>query len=80
MPYDFDTVDAPTQSVMTAIGQAILDARRATQLSQAVVAERAGVSQSTISRLERGVAPGLRLASLAAAISGMGGERITIHR
>ena len=80
MPYDFETVDARTQAVMAAIGIAVRNSRRATGVSQTVLAERSGVSQSTISRLERGAAPGLRLATLAAAISAMGGGRIAILR
>ena len=39
-----------------ALGSAIRDARYASSLTQVAAAERAGVSQATLSKLERGVA------------------------
>ncbi|MBI2710468.1 MAG: helix-turn-helix transcriptional regulator [Actinobacteria bacterium] len=52
---DHSPPSAPTlRRVAAAWGERVADARRARRLSQADLAERAGVSQQTISKLERG--------------------------
>jgi len=47
------------------VGQAVRLARQRASMSQRVLAARAGVSQTTISRLERGVVPGMGLEQFA---------------
>ena len=50
------------------LGRWITEARRLGGFSQAGLAARVGVSQSTISRLERGLVPNARLWTVASAI------------
>ncbi len=47
------------------VGQAVRLARQRASMSQRVLAARSGVSQTTISRLERGVVPGMGLEQFA---------------
>jgi len=65
MPYTTDPRDEAARAPLRWIGAGVTRARRERQLSQRGLAARSGVDQGTISRLERGLAPGMRLESLA---------------
>jgi transcriptional regulator with XRE-family HTH domain len=58
-------LDDWTVEALRETGRAIRRLRSAEGLTQRALADRCGLSQSTISRLERGLTPGLRLAWLA---------------
>ena len=47
------------------LGRWLAEARRLAQYGQAALADRVGVSQSSISRIERGLVPAARLSTLA---------------
>jgi transcriptional regulator with XRE-family HTH domain len=66
-------VDPPVERGLEALGRAVYESRRRAGLSQAALEARSGVSQSVISRLERGVLLGLRLRRLAALIDALDG-------
>jgi transcriptional regulator with XRE-family HTH domain len=61
MPYDMDRIDKLTAQGLVELGAAVRRIRREHYMSQRVAARRADVGQATISRLERGLAPGLPL-------------------
>lgn len=61
MPYDMDRIDKLTAHGLVELGAAVRRIRREHYMSQRVAARRADVGQATISRLERGLAPGLPL-------------------
>ena len=65
MPYTIDPRDEAARAPLRWIGTGVTLARRERQLSQRGLAALSGVDQGTISRLERGLAPGMRLESLA---------------
>jgi hypothetical protein len=65
VPYTIDPRDQAARRPLGWIGAAVKRARWERLLSQRALAARSGVDQGTISRLERGLAPGLRLESLA---------------
>jgi len=66
-------VDERVERGLEALGHAVREGRRRTGLSQAALQARSGVSQSVISRLERGVLGGLRLPRLARLIDALDG-------
>ena len=66
MPYRTEIDDAAVRAYLRRIGGQIRIYRLAGGLSQSHLAALSGVSQPTISRLERGLAPGVRLERLAA--------------
>jgi DNA-binding XRE family transcriptional regulator len=57
MPFSVPGPDPRIAPSLRALGEAVRQARRDRGLSQAALAELGGVSQSSISRLERGIAP-----------------------
>jgi transcriptional regulator with XRE-family HTH domain len=61
---------------LEALGTGVRRSRRRLGLSQSALAARSGVSQSVISRLERGVLLGLRLRRLAELIDSLDGVEI----
>jgi transcriptional regulator with XRE-family HTH domain len=65
MPYTTELRDESARRALTWIGDAVKRARHARGLSQHALARQCGVDQGTISRLERGLAPGMRIESLA---------------
>ena len=71
MPYVGDHADPRIRRTIFAIGASVRRARRAAMLSQQALADRAGVAQSTISRLERGLTPRASLWVLAAIITAL---------
>ena len=62
-------LDPAMQRDVETLGRAILAARRRAGLSQRALAERCGVDQPSISRLERGILPGISLRRLAAIVA-----------
>jgi transcriptional regulator with XRE-family HTH domain len=60
------TIDHITAEALDAMGAYVRRLRIGMALSQAQLAARGGCSQSTISRLERGLVPDMRLRTLAA--------------
>jgi transcriptional regulator with XRE-family HTH domain len=66
--------DPEAQRGAAAIGRALRDARLRERVSQRRLEEATGVDQTTISRLERGMAPGLRLERLGRIVDALGGD------
>lgn len=77
MPLDVDYYRRPTlpneQRGLDLLGDAIRLGRRDRGLSQRTLSARSGVPQSTISKLERGLAPGTTARRLAPLILVLGG-------
>ncbi|HEY7969976.1 MAG TPA: helix-turn-helix transcriptional regulator [Candidatus Limnocylindrales bacterium] len=63
--------DPAAQRGAEALGRAVVNARRRAGMSQRALAGRSGVDQPTISRLERGVLPGISLRRLAAIVAAL---------
>jgi transcriptional regulator with XRE-family HTH domain len=78
MPYTFRGHDRRVIGAQVALGHAIQRARASQLLSQEALEARSSIDQSTISRLERGVAPGLRLDRLAQILAGLSVDRVVI--
>jgi transcriptional regulator with XRE-family HTH domain len=79
MAYTIRLLDPKTVAFMKAVGRQVFFARVGQGLSQRHLEHLCGVDQTTISRLERGLAPGLRLERLATimAVLGIGELRPT---
>jgi len=69
MPYAIRSRDPRATAFMKTVGRQVFFARIGQGLSQRQVERLACVDQTTISRLERGLAPGLSLERLAAIMS-----------
>lgn len=78
MPYTFRPHERRVISAQVALGIAIQRARASQLLSQEALEARSSIDQSTISRLERGLAPGLRLDRLAQVLAGLSVDRVVI--
>jgi helix-turn-helix protein len=65
-----DDLEDWTRVALEQLGAFVRAERRARHLTQQRLAERSGLSQSTISRLENGLAPGLRLGWFARVLVG----------
>jgi transcriptional regulator with XRE-family HTH domain len=65
MSHTLGGLDPGTIAALEELGAGIRYLRQQQLLTQRVLAERCGLSQSTISRLENGLAPGVRVAWLA---------------
>jgi transcriptional regulator with XRE-family HTH domain len=78
MPYTFRPHERRVIGAQVALGRAIQRARLSQLLSQEALEARSDIDQSTISRLERGLAPGLRLDRLAQVLAGLSVDRVTI--
>jgi hypothetical protein len=78
MPYTFRPHDRRVIGAQVALGRAIHLARMSQLLSQEALEARSAIDQSTISRLERGMAPGLRLDRLAQVLAGLSVDRVVI--
>jgi DNA-binding Xre family transcriptional regulator len=78
MPYTFRPHDRRVIGAQVALGRAIQRARVSELLSQEGLEARSSIDQSTISRLERGQAPGLRLDRLAQILAGLAVDRVVI--
>jgi transcriptional regulator with XRE-family HTH domain len=72
MPYTLRKQNERTRHVLAAIGRSAMLARLGQGLSQRRLEGMIGVDQTTISRLENGLAPGLRLDKLATLIAVLG--------
>jgi transcriptional regulator with XRE-family HTH domain len=72
MAYTIRPLDPRTTAFMKAVGRQVFFARVAQGLSQRQLERLCGVDQTTISRLERGLAPGLRLERLATIMAVLG--------
>jgi transcriptional regulator with XRE-family HTH domain len=71
MSHSVGDLDESTVVALEQIGTALRYLRSQHRMTQRVMADRSGLSQSTISRLENGLAPGLRLAWLARLLAGL---------
>lgn len=65
MPYELRNQPSPIEAVIVHLGVEVRDARLARRESQARLSTRCGVSQSTWSMVENGLAEGIRLETLA---------------
>ena len=72
MPYLFRRPNPHTIEALERIGVAVRHARRTQYLSQRVLGRLAGVDQGSISRIENGLAPGMRLEYLARIVAVLG--------
>jgi len=72
MAYAVRSPDPRTVAVMKSVGRRVCFARRGQGLSQRQLEDLCQVDQTTISRLERGLAPGLRLERLATIMAVLG--------
>ena len=61
VPYSIRDITPHERTALLALGRTMRRARLAHGLTQMRLEERTGVDQTTISRLERGTAPGMRL-------------------
>lgn len=66
------SVDVSDQRALAIVGQAVRIARHRSALSQRGLAARSGVSQSAISRMERGSVRGMGLVYLARVVEALG--------
>jgi transcriptional regulator with XRE-family HTH domain len=71
MPHTIGPLDPWTVEALKEIGYALRRLRTRQGLTQHALADRCGLSQSTISRLERGLTPGLRMAWIARLVVGL---------
>jgi transcriptional regulator with XRE-family HTH domain len=71
MSHRLGPIDEPTAEALRALGEILLRVRGARGLSQRALAGRCGLSQSAISRLENGLAPGVRIAWVARLLAGL---------
>jgi transcriptional regulator with XRE-family HTH domain len=71
MGYVVRRIDALTQAALEALGEVLRELRAERGLSQSALAARSGLSQSTISRLEGGKAPGFKVVALARLLAGL---------
>jgi transcriptional regulator with XRE-family HTH domain len=78
MPYTFRPHDRRVTASLIAMGRAVQRARASQGISQEVLEARSHIDQSTISRFERGLAPGLRLDRVAQILTGLGVNRLDI--
>jgi transcriptional regulator with XRE-family HTH domain len=71
MSHTVGPIDEPTAEALRILGRILYELRRQRGLSQRALAARCGLSQSTISRLENGLAPGVRIAWIARLLAGL---------
>lgn len=71
MGYVVRRIDPLGQEALEALGQVLRRLRRERGLSQVALADRSGVHQSTISRLESGKAPWFKVLTLARILAGL---------
>jgi transcriptional regulator with XRE-family HTH domain len=71
MPHDLGQIDYETREALQVLGQVLRDLRGSRGLSQRALAGRCGLSQATISRLECGLADGVRVAWVARLLVGL---------
>jgi len=71
MPHSLGPIDEPTEDALRTLGAVVYELRRQHGLTQRALAARCGLSQSTISRLENGLASGLRIGWFARLLAGL---------
>jgi DNA-binding Xre family transcriptional regulator len=71
MSHILGPIDPPTAASLRELGNVLRDLRAQRGLTQRALAGRCGLSQSTISRLECGLAPGVRVGWLARLLAGL---------
>jgi transcriptional regulator with XRE-family HTH domain len=71
MAHEIGRIDAGTREAMQVLGGVLRQLRTERGLSQRRLARRCGLSQSTISRLECGLAEGVRVAWVARLLAGL---------
>ncbi|HUG30105.1 MAG TPA: helix-turn-helix transcriptional regulator [Candidatus Limnocylindria bacterium] len=71
MAHDIGRIDPETREALKELGQVLRDLRGSRGLTQRALAWRCGLSQSTISRLECGLAEGIRVAWVARLLAGL---------
>jgi transcriptional regulator with XRE-family HTH domain len=71
MPHSLGPIDEPTAEALRGLAAVVFELRRQRGLSQRALAARCGLSQSTISRLENGLAPGMRIGWLGRILAGL---------
>jgi len=74
MSHGLGEIDPATRSALELLGGVLRDLRNERLLSQRALADRCGLSQSTISRLECGLATGVRVAWVARLLAGLDDE------
>lgn len=71
MSHSIGRIDGPTREALVVLGEVLRELRAERGLSQRALADRCGLSQSTISRLETGKAEGVRAAWIARLLAGL---------
>ncbi len=71
MSHAIGQIDAETREAMQVLGGVLRQLRTERGLSQRALARRCGLSQSTLSRLESGLAQGVRVAWIARLLAGL---------
>ena len=71
MAYRLEDQDPPTRAALVALGAVVYELRRSRGLTQRKWAQRSGLSQSSISRLENGKAPWLSAVWIARLLAGL---------
>jgi transcriptional regulator with XRE-family HTH domain len=71
MAHSIGGIDEPTRDALRVLGHVLRTLRAERGLSQRALATRCGLSQPTISRLERGLAEGVRVAWIARLLAGL---------
>ncbi len=78
VPYTFRPHRREVTAALVALGRAAALARARRPMSQETLEVRSGIDRSTISRFERGLAPGLRLDRVAHILAGLGVDFVDI--
>jgi transcriptional regulator with XRE-family HTH domain len=71
MSHEIGRLDGPTREALVVLGAVLRELRGERGLSQRALADRCGLSQATISRLESGKAEGVRVAWIARLLAGL---------
>ena len=71
MSHTVGPIDEPTAEALRILGRILYELRRQRGFNQRALAARCGLSQATISRLENGLAPGVRVAWIARLLAGL---------
>jgi transcriptional regulator with XRE-family HTH domain len=74
MSHGLGWIDLDTREALQLLGTVLRELRQERRLSQRALAGRCGLSQSTISRLECGLADGVRVAWIARLLAGLDAE------
>jgi len=72
VPYSVRPIEPRTARALEGIDRTVREARHVGGLTQRDLQDLSGVHQSMISRLENGLAPGMRIVALARIMAGLG--------